>query len=383
VRILIATPAYWPASAFGGPISVIRELVRGLRARGHDVEVVTSALVELGRRGAARTVVREVDGAPVHYAATPVRFRWMGITPALPLLLRSLRRPDVVHVFGFRDPVGTLTARWCARHGVPYAFEALGMFTPKLRKVQLKRALDATAFRSVYARASLAIAASELEADEYRAGGIPDERIALRPNGFPEPREAGPRPGRLRTQLGLDPSALLVLSIGRVARGKGLELLLAAARELPDAHVAVVGPDDRHGMAEELLRLRDAWGLRDRVHLLGPVGPEPPLDYYSDADVFVLASAHENFGLVAAEAAAAGTASVVSDRCGVAALLRDRAALVVPYDGVAVRDALRRLLADGDLRARLGSGGRAVASELSWSHVAELQESLYGRIARQ
>ena len=381
LRILIATPAYWPSTAFGGPIQVFRALVAGLTERGHRVEVVTSSLVELGRAGSRRTSVREIDRARVHFAATPARFRWMGITPTVPLLLRQLERPDVAHVFGFRDPVGTLVARWCRRHRVPYAFEALGMFAPKLRKVRLKRTLDATLFREVYGAASVFVAASEREVDEYRAAGVGADSIVVRPNGFPSPTDPPPRPGRLRRLLGVDADVPLVLSVGRVARGKGLDLLLAAARELPaETRVAIVGPDDRHGLAEELARRRLDWGLGDRVQVLGPL--DGPLDdVYSDADVFVLASAHENFGLVAAEAAAAGTASVVSDRCGVADLLRDRAALVVPYDGNAVREAIAQLLGDADLRARLGEGGREVARENGWPRIVEQQEAIYRRLA--
>lgn len=380
LRILVAAPVYWPAAAFGGPVRVLRELVSGLTERGHTVDVVTSSLQQLGAGGARRTEVAEVDGARVHYAATPLRFRWMGITPTVPRLVGALPRPDVAHVFGFRDPVGTLVASWCNRHDVPYAFEALGMFAPKLRKVALKHALDATIFRGVYRNAALAIAASEREAGEYRTRAIPDERIAIRPNGFPAPFAAAPRPGRLRRLLGLDERPPLVLSVGRVARGKGLELLVAAARSLPDVHVAIVGPDDRHGMHEELELLVRQWGIGERVHLVGPVGPEAPLDFYGDADVFVLASAHENFGMVAAEAAAAGTASVVTDRCGVAELLRDEAALVVPYDETAVRDAIARLLADPTLRTKLAHGGPHVASRYSWASVVALQESLYRRL---
>jgi glycosyltransferase involved in cell wall biosynthesis len=381
LRILFATPAYWPSTAFGGPIQVFRSLVSGLVARGHSVDVVTSSLAELGR-GAKTTTRQELDGAQVLRAATPVSYRWMGVTPTLPLLLRKLERPDVAHVFGFRDPVGTIVARWCRKHGVPYAFEALGMFEPKLRKVRLKLILDSTLFRTTYRKAALFVATSAREADEYRAAGIPGESIVERPNGFPDPIGAVARPGRLRTLLGLDAETPLVLSVGRVARGKGLELLLEAARGLPtDTHVAIVGPDERHGMVAELTRLRDAWGLRDRVHLVGPL-PAPLLDVYSDADVFVLASAHENFGLVAAEAAAAGTPSVLSDRTGASELLADRAAIVVPYDAASVEGAIARLLGDADLRLRLGAGGREVAAEHSWPMVVAQQETIYRRMLR-
>ena len=73
----------------------------------------------------------------------------MGITPTIPIALARLDRPDVVHVFGFRDPVTTGVAAWCRLAHMPYVFEPLGMFEPRLRKVVLKRALDATLYRGV------------------------------------------------------------------------------------------------------------------------------------------------------------------------------------------------------------------------------------------
>ncbi len=252
------------------------------------------------------------------------------------------------------------------------------MVTPKLRKLRLKRVLDATVLRGVMRGAALLVAASDLERREYLAAGVPDARITARPNGFPE-LLATPPPGALRELVGVGERTPLVLSVGRIARGKGLDLLLRSLVELPEAHAAIVGPDGGHGMTRELLELRDRLALDGRVHLVGelPAGDLPAL--YADADVFVLPSRHENFGMVAAEAAAAGTPIVVTDRCGVAQYLGDRGGIVVPYDAGALRDALSRLLADEALRRELGEGARAVASEWSWTRVVELQESIYRR----
>src|SRR5918912_1943140 len=163
MRILFAAPVWWPSSTFGGPVTAARELVRRLVERGHDVHVVTSTIVELAERPARRSRIANVDGATVHYLATPVRYRWMGITPTLPFALSRLPRPDVVHVFGFRDPVTTGTAAWCGVAGVPYVFEPLGMFAPRLRKLRLKRLLDATLYRGVASGAAVVVAASERE----------------------------------------------------------------------------------------------------------------------------------------------------------------------------------------------------------------------------
>ena len=374
LRIVFAAPAYWPATAFGGPVPVLRSLARELSVLGHRVDVLTTTLTGIGEQPARTSRTDEVDGATVRYLGTPLRFRWFGVTPSLRRVLGSLPRPDVVHVFGYRDWVSTVTARWCRANGVPYVFEPLGMFAPKLRKVALKHALDSTLYRAVPRGAALAIVASERERQELEAV-VPPERVVVRPNGFPAPYDPPPRPGPLRSRLGLDATVPLVLSVGRVARGKGLEHLVPAVASLDGVQLAIAGPDDRHGLLPELLALRDRLGAGGRVHMLGAV--EFPLELYGDADVLALPSAHENFGMVAAEAAAAGTASVVSDRCGVAEVMRDRGALVIPYGEAPLRAALARLLGDAGLRAQLGRGGRQVARELSWPNIVRLQAEIY------
>jgi glycosyltransferase involved in cell wall biosynthesis len=375
LRILFAAPAWWPSRAFGGPIPVARELVRRLVARGHPVDVVTTTLLDLRGRPTRRSAVAEVDGATVRYLATPLRYRWMGITPGLPLALARVPRPDVGHVFGFRDPVTTGTAVWLRVRRIPYVFEPLGMFRPRLRKVRLKRALDSTLYRGVARGAAAVVVASQRERDDVLACGVPAAKVHVRGNGFPEPRErAGD--GDLRPRLRIPPEAPLVLYVGRIAAGKGIEHLLAVADELPDAHVVLSGPDDRHGIAALVRRAEES----GRVHALPPTD-EPPVDLYPQADVFVLASAGESFGMVAAEAAAAGTPVVVSDRCGITSFFEDGEALVVPYEREAVVGAVRRVLADRELRGRLARGAVEAARRNSWDRVTDVQEEIYRSIA--
>jgi glycosyltransferase involved in cell wall biosynthesis len=378
LTILLASPAYWPARAFGGPVVAARELVRRLVERGHQVDVLTTTLVDLHRRPAARGRTEIVDGATVRYLATPVSYRWMGYTPTLTLALQRLGRPDVAHVFGFRDPVTTMTALWCRARRIPYVFEPLGMFRPRLRKVRLKRAFDGTVARGVASHAAAVVVASELERDDMLAGGIEPQRVVVRGNGFPEPPVADGPSTAARAAAGVPAGAPLVLSVGRIAAGKGIEHLVAAARALPDAHVVLVGPDDRHGATALVEAAQSDPATAGRVHALPPTDG-PPWDLYRSADVFVLASSGESFGLVAAEAAAVGTPVVVTDCCGVAGSFREGEALVVPYDGAAVTAAVGRVLADSTLQARLGEGAREAARRSSWEHVTDMQEEVYRR----
>src|SRR5438034_1888180 len=227
LRVLFAAPVWSPSRAFGGPVVSAGELVRRLVARGHTVDVITTTIVDLERRPAARSALEVVDGATVRYLATPLRYRWMGITPTLPLALARSHRPDVVHVFGFRDPVTTGTAAWCRLARIPYVFEPLGMFQPRLRKVLLKRVLDGTLYRGVPRGAAAVVVASERERDDVITCGVAPAKVHVRGNGFPAPERPAEK-GALRERLQIPAHAPLILYVGRIAAGKGIEHLVDA-----------------------------------------------------------------------------------------------------------------------------------------------------------
>ncbi len=375
LEILLATPAYWPAHAFGGPVVASRELVGRMVERGHRVTVLTTTLVDVTRRPASRSHVELVDGATVVYLGTPLRYRWMGVTPTLPARLRRMR-PDVVHVAGLRDPVTTVTAAWCRARRVPYVFEPLGMLRPRLRKVGLKRAFDATLARGVPQAAAAVVVVSELEAADAVAAGVRRDRVVVRGLGFPDPDHLPRATGELRRSLDIGLDEPLLLYVGRIADGKGIDHLLEAGRRRTEAHVVLIGPDDRHGTMGLVERARLDPATAGRIHVLPPT-TGPPLAQYREATVFVLASAGDSFGIVAAEAAAAGTPVVVTDRCGVAGFFRDGEALVVPDEREAVISAIERLLDEPGLRTALATGGPAAARRNSWEHIADVQEEVY------
>jgi glycosyltransferase involved in cell wall biosynthesis len=374
LRILFASPAWWPAVSFGGPVWIGRELTERLAARGHDVRVLTSTLEAIDRPGERRSRSDVVEGVGVRYLGTPFRYRWMAIPPSLPLELTRLERPDVVHVFGFRDVITTGVASWARARRVPYVFEPLGMFRPRLRKVRFKRVFDATVARGVTAGAAAIVVSSGVERDDVLACGVAAERVRVRGCGFPEPF-SGSGDGRLRKELGIPARGPLVLYVGRIAAGKGIDLLLQALRELPGAHLVLAGPDDGHGTIDQVRAAQAAPVTAGRVHVFEP--GERPLWIYSQADVLALPSSGESFGMVAAEAAAAGTPVVLSNRCGVADFFEQGEALVVPYEGAALTEALQRVLGDADLRRRLAEGARAAARRGSWDRIADRQEELY------
>jgi glycosyltransferase involved in cell wall biosynthesis len=217
------------------------------------------------------------------------------------------------------------------------------------------------------------VVSSARERDDVVACGVDPLRVRMRGNAFPEP----PHASAVDPLAGIvPPGAPVVLYVGRIAAEKGVEALLEAARRRGDVHVVLAGPDDRHGtMAAVRVALGDPV-TSGRVHVVGAT-PGPPYDLYRRADVFVLASGGENFGLVAAEAAAVGTPVIVSDRAGIASSFRQGEALVVPYDVEATVAAIERVLDEPALRAALGEGALRAPSRTTWDDVAAQQVAIY------
>jgi glycosyltransferase involved in cell wall biosynthesis len=146
--------------------------------------------------------------------------------------------------------------------------------------------------------------------------------------------------------------------------------------------LALVGPDEGDGYREYLQAYGARLGISERLLFLGPLYGDAKWAALQDADVFVLPSQNENFGNAAAEAIAVSTPVIVTDRCGIAPLVRDQAGLVVPYDREALTEALWRLLTDEALHRRLRQGCRKVAEALSWdepvAQMVRLYEALRG-----
>jgi glycosyltransferase involved in cell wall biosynthesis len=141
--------------------------------------------------------------------------------------------------------------------------------------------------------------------------------------------------------------------------------------------LVMAGPDEGDGLRQRLETLAAQLGLKEKVFFTGPLYGDAKWAAYRDADVFVLPSQNENFGNTAAEAVACGTPVLVTDRCGIAPLVDQRAGLVVPHDRAALEAGMARILDDSALAERLRAGSKAVAGSLSWAKPLAQMEALY------
>jgi len=121
--------------------------------------------------------------------------------------------------------------------------------------------------------------------------------------------------------------------------------------------------------------------ISDKVLFTGPLYGQEKLQAYVDADVYVLPSVYEIFGITVLEALACGIPVIVTDRCGLADLINDQAGLVVSYSKEQLRSALRRMLDDDKMRLQFGERGKLLVSEkFNWEKIAEQVEIVYKEI---
>jgi len=197
---------------------------------------------------------------------------------------------------------------------------------------------------------------------------------------------AGDR-GAARRRVGLDADRV-VLFAGRIQPLKGVDLAVRALAALDDASVRLVvvgGPSGREG-AGELQRAHDLaaeLGVAGRVTWVPPQPHRRLADYYRAADVCVVPSHAESFGLVALEAAACGTPVVAAAVGGLRSLVVDGETgfLVEGRDPADFAAPLGALLADGGLRAGMGRAGASGSLRYSWSMTAARLRRLYGDLA--
>ena len=319
-------------------------------------------------------------GVETVYLRTLQNYRATTINPnILRFCAKRLGDYDVVHIYGLYDLLGTVAGWFCRRRGIPYVLEPLGMFGPKVRSGRKKNLYRKLTGNALFNGAQVVVATSETERAELIGGGMDESKILMRRNGINlDDFRALPPRGAVRSKYSVNATRPLVVFVGRLSFIKGLDLLVQAFAQLEaDAQLIISGPDDNDGCAREVKQLIDELKLHNRVTLAGPLYAQEKLQAFVDADLVVLPSRYESFGNVAAEAVACGTPVLVTDQCGIATLVQDRAGLVVPCAVEGLRDGLRELIEDKDLLGKLRDGCAKVARSLSWEEPVATMERVY------
>jgi glycosyltransferase involved in cell wall biosynthesis len=362
LRVLMVTGAYWPELSGGGLQcrTMIAALKDQLRFR-----VLTTCT------DASLPPDAEVDGIPVHRVYIDLARRWTKVTAALRTIGYFRRHADtfdVVHLHGFsqKSILIMLLARLFKKKVV------LTIHTAGHDEASGVRQRGWLAYWA-YRRADLYIAISSRIAGNYLAAGLPKTRLRVASNGLDvsrfHPASRAER-DQARAALGqLSPDLYWILFVGFFSKEKGPDVLFDAWLQMqasaPPSGLLFVGAIDSEyhevdkTLAADIVERARANGLSDRVRFTGPLASVEQA--YHAADLFVMPSTREAFGMVLVEAMASALPVVASAIKGVTdEIVADghTGVLVPPGDAAALAQAIRRLLVDRAAAAAMGADAR-------------------------
>lgn len=353
-------------------------MTRALASRGHEVTLATTdAASDAGARLDVPVTHPVIDaGVTIRYfarwPARPWKFSWTMTA----WMARHIAEFDVVHVHGlFNYPTipACRLARW---HAVPYVLRpvgTLGSWSLDQRSWK-KRPYIAAIERSHIRHAAALHATSDAEAGFVRQMGA--RRVEVIPLGVQPPAP----PAARRASEGGQP--LRVLFLSRIHPVKGIPVLLDAVRIArsrgASLDVTIAGSGDVDYVAS-MRALGTQLGVDDVVTWAGQVDGTNKADLFASADVFVLPSSHENFGIAVAESLAAGVPVIVSREVAIGdEVERAGAGVALPLD--ASRFAAALIEFAGNPKRRQDAGLAAVAlarAAYSWPACAKRLEALY------
>jgi glycosyltransferase involved in cell wall biosynthesis len=320
--------------------------VRGLQARGHRVLLAAHAEGELRRRAAGLVdVVPLAVRGEVDFAAA-----WQ-----LSRLLRR-ERPDVIHA---HDPHGVATSALAC---------SLGAVSPRPLLVASRRVdfhvRGNQLSRLKYRQVDLFIAASNAIRAMLLEDGIPADRVLTVHEGVDVDRVLAIAPASVHEQFWLPPHVRIVGNVAALVPHKGQRYLVEAApvvlERVPEARFLILGDGELRASLEQQIH-----HLHLDKHVLLAGFRSDVLALLKTFDLFVMCSVTEGLGTSLLDAMSASRAIVASRTGGIPEVVEEgrTGLLVPPRDSRALADAITRLLADNELRTRMGEAGLARVRE--------------------
>lgn len=321
----------------------------------------------------------------VHVPREAAKVRLWGAAPSGPVK-EVVADSDLCHLHGVWSPLLLITAKACRALGVPYVVMPHGMLdrwsmSQKRIKKQLALRLG---FSKMLRGASFLHMLNRHEVVGARPVVGGSVRCEIIPNGIFE-EEIYPLPERgsfasERTELA---GNRYVLFLSRLHFKKGLDYLVEAfsqvASKLPDVKLVIAGPDD--GYEQQVQRLVDEAGLKDRVVFTGSVYGAAKYGVIRDAACFCLPSRQEGFSIAITEALACGCPVVISDACHFPEVAEANAGRVVDLSAQSTARALIEVLGDPARAELMGKNGQQlVRSQFTWPAIARQTLDLYDSV---
>jgi len=391
MKILQVCHSFYPCFDAGGVVRVVYELSKKLVKNGHGVTVYTTDGCKK-RLDVKKNLPVCVEGISTYYFSNLSNYLRMKLKIATTYYLPTVARKeimdfDVIHIHEHRTVLAIVIHKYSQKYNVPYIIQAHGSVLPTFQKQRLKKIFDLLFGYKILKDASKVIALTKTEVEQYNKMGVDGGKIEIVPNGIDFSEYANlPKRGEFRKRYSIKDDEKIILYLGRIHKIKGADLLVKAfadlTNDLDDVRLVIAGPDD--GFLSTLKKKIGNLKIDDKILFTGPLYERSKLGAYVDADVYVLPSVYEIFGIAVLEACACGTPVIVTDRCGIADVVDGKVGYVVEYDKDQLRDAIFEVLSDGGLRRRFGEEGRRLVREqFGWDKVVLGVERIYLNLIEQ
>ena len=388
------SPLLQPGTGDAGGLNVyVDELARTMAQRGVAVDVYTR------RTSPTQPAVVDVtDGYRVHHVTAgpqePIAVaelpRWIALfTEGVIRAIAAGPKPDVIHSHYWISGWAGVLVKEALDVPLANSFHTLGRIKDLGRRDDENPAspMRILTEEEVIARSDCVIASTPFEFDDLLDHyGANPERLCTSPPGIDHDVFRPGDKAAARHELGLGEEPL-VLFAGRIQALKGLDVAIGALSHMkaPAELLIVGGPSGPAGDAEiaHLAALANGLCVNHRVHLVSPQPHNRLAEYYRAADVLVMPSRSETFGLVAAEAQACGLPVVASRIGGLPYVVADgKSGLLVDVgDEPGFAAALDRILLDSEFHAELVDGALAKSEEFSWRATSDRLLELYAGIS--
>jgi glycosyltransferase involved in cell wall biosynthesis len=300
-------------------------------------------------------------------------------------------KPDIIHLHGLWMPSNHIVARLARRKKVPYVISPRGMLEPwSLNAKKWKKRLAMWLYQRRDLEAAVALhATAESEAEQFRRLGF-NQPVIVAPNGVDIPADMPPRTRQAdarRTALFLSrihPKKGLMELVEVWARMKsqqsavGSRQLSSGRTVISKWHFEYAGPGCDGHLAAVQRRMKGL-GVEEDFTYLGDLDDRQKWQAYRRADLFVLPTYSENFGIVVAEALAAGMPVITTKGAPWSELVAERCGWWIDIGAEPLAEALREAmgLTDEERRIMGENGQRLVAAKYTWPAIAEQMKQAY------
>ncbi len=387
MRILQIIPSI--SLVYGGPSQMVLGLSAALAAKNIDVTIITTDsngdIGQLPLDVPLNQPIKQNGYQIIYFRCSPFR-RYKFSLSLLQWLHENAWQFDLAHIHALFSPVTTLAATIARGHKLPYIIRPCGMLDPAdlQKKHRLKQLYAALLERPNLAGAAAIHFTSKEEAKISERFGLDSMSI------LPVPRElviplgvtAGLFPKRLR-----ESQVPIVLFMSRIEPKKGLDLLIPALENILADGIkfkfilAGSNPQDADYETRIKLKIQNS-SLSKYTTITGFVTGDRKNELLTNADLFVLPSYYENFGIAVAEAMAAGVPVAISDRVHISEDIQQaEAGWVTPLELGAIANSIKSALLDPQERQRRGLNGKEYAQKhYNWDAIAQQTIDAYQHI---